>query len=599
MRFSIVLLCASAFIGGCGGASREQITVSVSPQSAVVGAGQTTKFTASVTGDNSGVVWSVNGTVGGTPDVGTVDSTGNYLAPAVASFFTTVVSAASKRDATKTASVSVTVVAPGVVTATGNIQVASYSISIPAQATVSVQFGLDTTYGLNTWQQSPPASGGVVSILVAGMKLNSTYHMRAVLRLGDGSEFDDSDHTFMTGDLPPASVPNLTGIATTGASPQSGVELLALTAGTNQTSVVVADLFGNTIWSYNPPGLHVGSGANPVKLLTNGHFLINFSTPVPDGGGSVLQEVDLGGQVIWEMTAAQLNQALAASTCAGCNVTVVGTHHDFVAMPNGHLIVIAALQRSESGLTGFPNPVTVTGDVLIDLDENHKPVWLWSSFDHLDLNRHPLLFPDWTHTNSIVYSPDDKALIISIRHQNWVLKIDYNDGQGTGDVLWKLGYQGDFVLQNGTDPVDWFYAQHDANVISANSSGNFQMLLYDDGNQRVLDTSGNICRVTPCESRVPIMQLDESAKTASIEWVDKLAPVFSFFGGSARVLQNGNIEFDECGLTVPGTSTLTNNSAIIEVTKTTPPQVVWQMQVTGQNAYRGFRIPSLYPGVQW
>jgi hypothetical protein len=261
--------------------------------------------------------------------------------------------------------------------------------------------------------------------------------------------------------------------------------------------------------------------------------------------------------------------------------------------------VVAALQRPESGLTGFPNPVTVTGDVLIDLDENHKPVWLWSSFDHLDLNRHPLSFPDWTHTNSIVYSPDDKALIISMRHQNWVLKIDYNDGQGTGDVLWKLGYQGDFVLQNGTDPVDWFYAQHDANVISANSSGNFQMILYDDGNQRVLDSSGNICRVTPCESRVPIMQLNESARTASIEWVDKLAPVFSFFGGSARVLQNGNIEFDECGLTAPGTSTLTNNSAIIEVTKTTPPQVVWQMQVTGQNAYRGFRIPSLYPGVQW
>jgi hypothetical protein len=256
----------------------------------------------------------------------------------------------------------------------------------------------------------------------------------------------------------------------------------------------------------------------------------------------------------------------------------------------------------ETGLTGFPNPVTVAGDILIDLDQNHNPVWLWSSFDHLDLNRHPMSFPDWTHTNSVVYSPDDKALIISMRHQSWVLKIDYNDGQGAGNILWKLGYQGDFSLQNGTDPQDWFYAQHDANIISPNSKGSFQLLLFDNGNQRVLDSSGTTCGGTttpPCTSRTPILQLDETAKTATIEWVDSAAPAYSMFGGSARLLQNGNVEFDECGLTLTGTNTFANQSAILEVTKTTTPQTVWQMQISGNYAYRAFRIPSLYPGVQW
>jgi len=38
---------------------------------------------------------------------------------------------------------------------------------------------------------------------------------------------------------------------------------------------------------------------------------------------------------------------------------------------------------------------------------------------------------------------------------------------------------------------------------------------------------------------------------------------------------------------------------ITEVTKVIPPQTVWQMAITSQFAYRGFRIPSLYPGVQW
>jgi hypothetical protein len=188
-----------------------------------------------------------------------------------------------------------------------------------------------------------------------------------------------------------------------------------------------------------------------------------------------------------------------------------------------------------------------------------------------------------------------------MRHQAWVIKINYNNGAGDGSILWTLGYQGDFALQSGTtnavDPVDWFNAQHDSNIISTNTSGAIDVLMFDNGNQRVLNTSGTLCgpTTTPCESRVPILHLDESAKTADITWIDKLAPIFSFFGGSARLLKNGNIEFDECAATPPPA----NNAAIFEVTKTTPPQTVWSMNISGKYAYRGFRIGSLYPGVQW
>jgi hypothetical protein len=598
--FSVV--CALALVSGCGGGQQQVIqviAVSVSPQSAVVGAAQFATFTAIVTGDTSGVDWSVNGIASGNSTVGTIDASGNYTAPAVTTNATATVSAASKHDPAKTGSATVTIVAPGILAATANVQVAKYTITPPAGAAVSIEFGPDTAYGLTTWQLPAPQSGGAVSILVAGMKLNSAYHMRAVMKLADSTEFDDIDHTFTTGTLPAASLPNLVATTTPGGTPQSGVELLDLLGtGTNSLGAVVTDLSGNVLWTYNP-ALPGSASVNPVKLLPNGHFLLSFSGQ-PDGVNSVIQEVDLTGQVIWQLTGAQLNQALAAAACAGCNITVVGMHHDFAVLPNGHLIVIASQDKVETGLTGFPNPVTVAGDVLIDLDENHNPVWLWSSFDHLDLNRHLMGLPDWTHTNAVIYSPDDKALIISMRHQSWVLKINYNDGQGSGEVLWKLGYQGDFSLQNGTDPQDWFYAQHDPNITSPNSSGIFQLLLFDNGNLRVLDPSGITCGSgTPCESRVPILQLDETAKTATIEWVDNGAPAYSSFGGSSRLLQNGNVEFDECGLTTTGTNTLANKSAILEVTKTTPPQTVWQMQVNGQYAYRAFRIPSLYPGVQW
>ena len=186
----------------------------------------------------------------------------------------------------------------------------------------------------------------------------------------------------------------------------------------------------------------------------------------------MLQEIDLTGTLIWQMTAAQLNTALAAATCTGCNITVLGTHHDFVQLPNGHLIVLAATQQSISG-------TTVTGDVIIDLDQNHNPVWLWNAFDHLDVNRQPMGFPDWTHGNAILYSSDDGNLIVSLRHQNWLLKIDYANGCGQGDIIWHLGYQGDFALVGGTDPTDWFYAQHGPSFAGTSTSGSFTLAVFD------------------------------------------------------------------------------------------------------------------------
>ena len=52
------------------------------------------------------------------------------------------------------------------------------------------------------------------------------------------------------------------------------------------------------------------------------------------------------------MTAAQLNTALAAApaSCTECNVTVLGTHHDFAILPNGHLVVLADTTEVVSGM---------------------------------------------------------------------------------------------------------------------------------------------------------------------------------------------------------------------------------------------------------
>ena len=282
-----------------------------------------------------------------------------------------------------------------------------------------------------------------------------------------------------------------------------------------------------------------------------------------------MQEVDLGGNVIWQMTAAQLNQALAAATCAGCNITVIGAHHDFVMLPNGHLILIASTTQVVSG-------TTVTGDVLRSTWTRITclAVWLWNEFDHLDITRRPYMYPDWTHTNAVLYSPDDGNLIISIRHQNWLVKIDYANGAGTGDIMWHLGYQGDFTLLNAdgstdTNATDWFYAQHGPSFVTANTSGQFSLVLFDNGDDRgVAVVAGGTCGVAgqpACYSTVPLLQLDETAKTATMAF-NPTTPDYSFFGGNAEVLKNGNVEYDECASTpLPA-----NNAAIFEVTQASP-----------------------------
>ena len=166
---------------------------------------------------------------------------------------------------------------------------------------------------------------------------------------------------------------------------------------------------------------------------------------------------------------AQLNIKLAA---ANYNITLLTFHHNVTVLPNGHWLVLTNTLKSVV-LNGQTAPTQVLGDVIVDLDTNLNPVWVWNEFDHLDVNRHPTAFPDWTHTNAVIYSKDDGNLLVSMRHQSWVIKVDYNNGAGAGDILWRLGYQGDFQLVGGTDPTDWFYGQHGLSFTTPNTTGIF------------------------------------------------------------------------------------------------------------------------------
>jgi hypothetical protein len=583
-------------------------TVTMTPEYTALGPGQTVSFHATVSG--SGLLqWSVDGIAGGNAQVGTVTNAGLYTAPATLgkSENVTVTAALSGSAAQNYATSVASILNPGIVLKTNNPQVATYSMYLPAPGKVAIDFGKSTGYGVTTWEQATPsANGGEVMMDVAGMLGNTPYHMSASVTLDDGATYQDVDHVFTTGTPPATST--VSAQTMSGQVPQPGIEMWNTILPQGDTQLFATDLAGHVIWTYQYQGTPIDL-VQGFQMLPNGHILllISYLSSLKSSGSfldtgtiNAVREIDLAGNTIREITMDQLNKELAAK---GYNLTLKSFHHSAIELPNGHLVVMATYPKQFTNLPGYPGTTTVIGDVLVDLDQSMEPDWVWNSFDHLDVNRHPMNFPDWTHSNDILYSPDDQDLLLSMRHQNWIVKIDFENGQGSGNVLWRLGEGGDFTLmKNGqvdTNPADWFYAQHGMNFFSSSTSGVFKLGMMDNGNDRQFATGPVMCKAptkanptdASCYSTMPVLQINESARTATL--LENYTPpdtYFSFFGGNADLLANGDAEVDFCAPL---------NGAIVQELTPDASQVVWQGTTPGADQFRVQRFGSLYPGVTW
>jgi arylsulfate sulfotransferase len=588
-------------IAGQGG------SVTISPQYVALAPGQTFQFTATVTGGGQ-TEWLVSGVQGGNPATGTVSSSGSYTAPASVAqsenVTVTVALASSAQQNYATAVVSI--IAPAQVTCPfelANPQVARYSLYLPAPGKMSVQFGTTTNYGLNTWQvPTPSANGGEVQLYVAGMLGQTLYHMRAQVTLNNGATYNDADHTCTT-DVPPATS-TVQATTNAGPSPQPGIEMWNTILPSNDTQAFATDLNGNVIWTYSYP--HTSADIiQGIQLLPSGNLLMVVSylsslTGVQSSSViNEIREVDLAGNTVSSLNMDTLNQKLSAGNFrdAEGNVYQLGSfHHAVLPLPNGHLVLLATYTRQFSNLSGETGTTSVIGDALVDVDQNFNPDWVWNTFDHLDINRRPMNFPDWTHSNGMLYSSDDHNLLLSMRHQNWIIKINFLDGTGSGDVMWRLGEGGDFKLVNATDPTDWFYAQHGMGYFTPNTTGDFRLGLMDNGNDRLFPTGQVLClpykpTTAQCYSTMPLLELNESSMTATM--ISHYVPpdtYFTFFGGNAELLANGDIEVDFCA---------TPRGAIVQELDPQAQNVIWQGYTPNADQFHVYRLPSLYPGVQW
>jgi hypothetical protein len=530
----------------------------------------------------------------------------------------------------------------------------------PAGSTMAVTFqppSLPSVPAVTTnWADCQPDA--TISFEIAGMYPSTAYNMFAQVNTG-GNVVNGPTVSYTTGALP-SNIPLPTfqvRVQDSDGDPNwvimNGVYDVVEKV---PYAAAAADLSGNLIW-YNYPN-DKNHSSMMTRTFPNGFVAVETGPSwIPNVlDYQTLRQFDWEGNIIKETNTGILaRQVLAlgdpnAKLCdkiptpppVGAACIGIFSHEAIETLPNGYTAAILNIEKIfPAGTQGDTSnlPVDIVGDLIVVLDRNWNAVWYWDAFDPLGGgNGYPLLpitrtavlneqcgkgnsgclsvfllrqgiapkAHDWVHGNSIYYWPHDGAaapstapgdLIWSSRHQDWVAKIDYQDGAGTGDILWRMGPSGDFSLVNTyNDPWPWFSHQHDAGI---QNNGTNPLTVMDNGNTRVsppgastggIPGLGSSCGPNDCNSRGVALMFDETTMQVNPVLSVNLG-VYSTAMGSAQLLADGNYYFMAAVV-----ATSNGDSAYdIEIQPTAGTDTGIQlMNISGPPCYRGWQMPSLY-----
>jgi arylsulfate sulfotransferase len=178
--------------------------------------------------------------------------------------------------------------------------------------------------------------------------------------------------------------------------------------------------------------------------------------------------------------------------------------------------------------------VAPDGTILADfsLAERLDPTRITA--DSLTENREDVF--DWAHANAVVRVPGEDAVLVSMRHQDAVIKLDL----ATGNVRWILGNHDGWpaalqplLLTPEGRGFAWQYHQHAPFPLADG-----RVVLFDNGNaQRTTPYSND--PVVPNYTRLVAFEVDESARTVRQvgQYVEGLpTPLYADTLGNADVL---------------------------------------------------------------
>ena len=305
-------------------------------------------------------------------------------------------------------------------------------------------------------------------------------------------------------------------------------------------------------------------------------------------------------------------------------------HHEISELPNGNFLTLSSEVRSVEGYpssetnpSASPAPANVVGDVILEFTRSGAIVREWKLFDVLDPYRirydslsgqfdssyRSTYGPtrDWSHGNSVSYDAVDDSFVVSLRHQDAVVKIS----RSTGRLLWIFGapdgwrapWNTNLFQQVGV--LRWPFHQHAARITPQGT-----LLMFDNGNYQA----------KPFEPKRPAAQsysraveyrIDESSMTASEIWGfggPGQEPFYSPALGNAEWMPNtGNVLFTDGAKSTDAAGNPTEGgrrwARIVEVTRTTPAEKVFELAIGDPSrpstdvwtVYRGTRLDGLYP----
>ena len=433
------------------------------------------------------------------------------------------------------------------------------------------------------------------NLYVAGMRADTGYRMRAELVNG-GNAKQGAWLPFHTGILDGTLSPVAITVPRPAGTPVSEPIMIygPVSLGGGR-SAFATDLSGRVVW-------YLPTKESLTRVIPGGRFLLlgeGMNSANDTRQEQLLLERDLAGNVIRETNASRLGEQLDRfgihSDCrAGGKECLSGVHHEAIRLPNGHTLVIAGLERMmPAGTQGAKEAVDVLGDVVIDLDEEFQVANVWNEFDHLDLKRVSvfaakcktggggcppvLLAPEangWTHSNALNYIPSTGDFLVSIPEQDWLVKVDWKNGKGSGNILWRFGKGGDFKIEG--DPNQWFSYAHDVGFEPAGSN---VLTVSDDSHFRHNADPKAL-------TRVQAWKLDEDKRTATLAYNTEVGG-YSICCGSAQILKNGGYH------SVAGWVDFASPHGLsVETDKN--GKIVQTLELEGAIVYRSFRVDDMY-----
>lgn len=424
-----------------------------------------------------------------------------------------------------------------------NTLMAIADVTLSDSGSVVIDFVASDT---ETYQISGDAVTADHEMTIVGMRAETTYMMTVTATFEDGTVLSGDIVQFTTGELPEGA-PVVT-LTTSKDGNAGGITFIGLSGQLDEGVPVYwgVDEAGEIVWYLNSTastGVPVIRAFEPGLLYTFFQNSIQALTP----SGAIIKSYDLSSSG--------------------------GYHHDARILDNGHIIVLVTESRQIEG-------EALTGDKIVELDANGDLIWEWSTFDHLDTTRFPGNLSttesrngslDWTHSNALWYIEHDNSILLSVRSQGWVVKIDHS----TGDVIWIMGDVGGtdssydnndkfFTLESG----EWMTGQHAVMVASGG-----EILLYDNRNE----SNGEMLM-----SRAVKYRLDESAMTAEQTW-EGLATNYTSSMGDVDELSNGNVLVCAAG----GRSSSDLN--ISEMSSDASGEIIWSVSID-KNIYRAERV---------